>query len=421
MPDARRQRAAQGQSVCGVRVEQRPAFRRSGRCRPEPATVMDSTIDPTEPEARVDGAERGKRDDAPHPTRVRRAGIRPHKSGGSALDWVKAVAMPLVTVAITSIGGYYFTTLSSQRETRESNEHLYAQLLSQREQSDSVIRKDMFGVVISQLLSNVKSGDWASRVLQLELMASNFNESLDLAPLFKDLNRRLVAAKNIDKATLASLRKRLDTSASNVILKQVASLGGRGFQCDNQVGLDPAMSGSPIISEQVPMRQLVPNFEEGKNESAAAAAAAPASAASSALSTCPSSITVPVSAGDKLVGIEAEIVDVDLDQREIEVRLRVKFDDDKQYFDRHFWVGQYDFPMLDNTQLEHGLRAAVVVSDFVVADDPKDRAANSFVNVHLVVFPAGAASLKERQDYDDILTDMLRMKPAHAAKGDSKI
>lgn len=32
----------------------------------------------------------------------------------------------------------------------------------------------------------------------------------------------------------------------------------------------------------------------------------------------------------------------------------------------------------------------------------------SFVNVWLVVFPAASASLKERQDYEDILHDMLR-------------
>jgi hypothetical protein len=34
----------------------------------------------------------------------------------------------------------------------------------------------------------------------------------------------------------------------------------------------------------------------------------------------------------------------------------------------------------------------------------------SFVKFNLVVFPGASASFKERQDYDDILLDMLRAR-----------
>ena len=76
--------------------------------------------------------------------------------------------------------------------------------------------------------------------------------------------------------------------------------------------------------------------------------------------------------------------------------------------DRHFWVGQYDFPMLDNTQLSHGLRTSVVMTDFLVArtQDGKDNKVSS--NFTWSSFRRPSASFKERQDYDDILLDMLR-------------
>ena len=72
--------------------------------------------------------------------------------------------------------------------------------------------------------------------------------------------------------------------------------------------------------------------------------------------------------------------------------------------------------MLDNTQLAYGLRTSVVITDFVVPESGPDREGNSFVALHLVVFPASSASFKERQDYDDILNDMLRMRTRPGGK-----
>ena len=99
---------------------------------------------------------------------------------------------------------------------------------------------------------------------------------------------------------------------------------------------------------------------------------------------------------DALATAEASITQLraDLERREIEVRLQVDFTDNpEQSIDRHFWVGQYDFPMMDNVQLPHGLRASVVVTEITVPANPDDRALNSFASVHLVVFPAASASL----------------------------
>ena len=112
-------------------------------------------------------------------------------------EWTKVVLLPLVTLVISIVGSWYFTDLSKEREarqsrqaqeseTRDSKQRLYAQLLTQREQSDATIRKDMFEVVLGRFLSDRQQGNLSDQVLQLELLANNFNQSLDLAPLFKD-------------------------------------------------------------------------------------------------------------------------------------------------------------------------------------------------------------------------------------------
>ncbi len=303
-------------------------------------------------------------------------------AGARRLEIVKAVAMPLVTLVITLFGGYYFTNLSKEHEARESSERLYAQLLTQREQSDALIRKDMFGVVINRFLSDAKKEDWSNKVLQLELLANNFNQSLDLAPLFKDLARNLSQGTTLPAAENADLKKRLDTSAANLIFKQVNSLGRRGFVKEHQMPLADweKRFGEPFIDERIALSRLVPAMAQDAQHS------------------------------KDSVRFRVEIVDVSTQRREVEIRLRIDFSSNAdEDVDRHFWVSQYDFPMLDNTQLAHGLRSSVVITDYFVPDGPaEDREANSFVKFHLVVFPAASASFKERQDYDDVLIDMLR-------------
>jgi hypothetical protein len=310
---------------------------------------------------------------------------KPDDRMSKVLEWTRAIGMPLVTLAVTIVGGYFFTTLSNEREARESNDRLYAQLLTQREQSDALIRKDMFGVVIKSFLADVKPEDWSTKVLQLELLANNFNQSLDLAPLFKDLARRLAQGTNVPSAQSAALKRRLDRTAANLIFRQVNSLARRGFVKEQQLPLADWQKsfGKPFIDEPVPKTKLMPSTSDST-----------------------------VGGKDPIYfNVSVELVDVAVERREVEVRLRVNFPDpNDQDVDRHFWVGQYDFPMLDNTQLPYGLRVSVVITEFFVPDAPEEREANSLVQFHLVVFPSASASFKERQDYDDILQDMLRTK-----------
>ncbi len=305
----------------------------------------------------------------------------------NSLEWVKAMGMPLVTLLVTVVGGYFLTSLTKDRETRDSDERLYAQLLSQREQSDALIRKDMFGVVIKEFLKDARqeradtTEEWRNKVLQLELLAYNFNQSLDLGPLFKDLARKLGNSSGLSCAESTELKKRLDRTAADLVIKQVNSLARRGFvkAAQEPLGGWQQRFGKPVIEETIPKLRLVPSAPQMRVDE------------------------------KEQIYFAVEIVGVDFEQQEIEIRLRVNFSGTKDSdVDRHFWVGQYDFPMLDNTELSSGLRVSVVVTELFVPE--QDREENSFVKLHLVVFPGASASFKERQDYDDILLDILRAR-----------
>jgi hypothetical protein len=62
-----------------------------------------------------------------------------------------------------------------------------------------------------------------------------------------------------------------------------------------------------------------------------------------------------------------------------------------------FWVGFYDFPMVDNIRLPNDQRCAVVLDTF---EEP-------MTQYTLVCFPASRASLKEKPYYEDVLQRVL--------------
>src|SRR3954463_11729152 len=66
-------------------------------------------------------------------------------------DKVGIVLRPLnglLTAVAVGLLGYYTSSIVRQQETRDSNERVYTQLMSSREQADSGLRKDMFLSII---------------------------------------------------------------------------------------------------------------------------------------------------------------------------------------------------------------------------------------------------------------------------------
>src|SRR5262245_43894276 len=149
------------------------------------------------------------------------------KSPSHLVELVKVLALPLVTLVL----GYLFNSSLNERQQIDNNVRLYAEMMGRREEADSNLRKDMFNSILNTFMAkdpNSKSTpeeQIRQQILSLELLAYNFHESLDIAPLFKDVGRRIPVG---DTPVANELRTRLESVALQVIEHQLTALSDVG-------------------------------------------------------------------------------------------------------------------------------------------------------------------------------------------------
>src|SRR4051812_43066393 len=106
----------------------------------------------------------------------------PPESKADKFNWMellKVVAIPLVTLLL----GFLFNRSLDKRQTSENNLRVYTEMMGRREQADSDLRKDMLKSILDTFMKKdpkLPMGDQLNQeVLNLELLAYNFHESLD--------------------------------------------------------------------------------------------------------------------------------------------------------------------------------------------------------------------------------------------------
>lgn len=296
------------------------------------------------------------------------------KSGWDKAEIILSPVGGLLTALAVAATGFFGTRyLNSQQET-ETNQRVYAELMSQREEADVQLRKDMFKSIIDTFLTSSK-GQPKEDVLKLELLAYNFHDSLDLGPLFKQ------AYQDIDDHVPADQKQpyleRLERVASVVTGRQVSALKEPGQAEERPVDLlelDSKPAGFVVYEGDMRLPVL--------------------------WGSSPNSNDPDYKARHFML----ELLRPDRKTREILVRLRItapgSTDITNPEVDKNFWVGFFDFPMIDNTRLSHDQRCAVVLNDF----DPR----SNFAQVTVVFFPGDRASLKEKPYYDEVLHTLYR-------------
>jgi hypothetical protein len=271
-------------------------------------------------------------------------------------DKVSVVLHPmggLLTALAVTFVGVKGSQVLDRRQSVDTNARLYSELMSRREEAESSLRKDMFVSIISSFLQPSR-GDLDGKVLNLELLAYNFNDSLNLKPLFLDIQRRLRKSTDPDGQDFL---QRINRVAKETTAKQLFSLQGQGKSFTRSV-----------------------DFEE-------LAAAGPAG-----IPFDPETVTVRKTTCE--VGLR--VLKLDRDQQQLTVRLEVKFPGSHPELPdtrATFNVGYFDFPVIDNTRLTNGLRCAVTLTNF-------SRAA---ADLTTVCFPGEFASLKDRPYYDEVI------------------
>ena len=101
----------------------------------------------------------------------------------------------LIAKAATAIGallaGVAIPIVINYNQEKNRETQLYVQIMTQREQSDSTLRSQMFNALIGSYFGPDILKDPEKQMMYLHLLSLNFQEFFDARPLFEDLNRRV--------------------------------------------------------------------------------------------------------------------------------------------------------------------------------------------------------------------------------------
>ena len=267
----------------------------------------------------------------------------------------------LLTAAAIAVFGFVTSSVLDRRQAMDTNTRLYSELMSRREESESALRKDMFVSIINSFV-NRSGTDLNSDVLNLELLAYNFHESLNLKPLFVDLRKRIAraeaAAKTPEaKAECADCAYRLGRVAREIVRKQLVVLEGAGRKFDRTIDMSNDPEGTSLEPATLTLDSIPTTFS-------------------------------------------LDVLGVDKENHEIRVGLNIETPDPaqgRQTKSVSFTVSFFDFPMIDNTRLLRGQRCAIVLNGF----------SEQSADITMVLFPGVYASLKEKPYYNEVIENVL--------------
>src|SRR6187399_2388617 len=124
---------------------------------------------------------------------------------------ISGLMRDLATPLSVAIVGLLASIYVNRQQSFDANHRAFAELISQREGADTNLRIEMFKTVLEGFLRQ-GTDNIPDQILKLEILANNFNESLDLSPLFQDVFRKVNASGPSDLN-----RDRLTRVASNVV------------------------------------------------------------------------------------------------------------------------------------------------------------------------------------------------------------
>lgn len=270
------------------------------------------------------------------------------------------------------------------------NARMYVELMSQREQAESQIRKDMFTAILSEFFTIGANGpqDVSERLLQLEMLALNFGETLSLSPLFRELERDLETVRPSEdlvwRLNKTRYTERLRSLASRVTGWQLSrlSIGGQRFPIE--VPIAQVTDGARYVwPDSVASGDWELNKDLIDEDRGAWIAATKAQMAGFRL-------------GDIDRTFTATFSDANRDKKTVRVALQIVSSDQPRPAQMEFELSYFDFPMIDNTRLSDDHRFAVVMEDF---DD-------EYIKLVAVSFPGLYASQREQPFLNEVITQV---------------
>jgi hypothetical protein len=316
------------------------------------------------------------------------------------LEVLSKVLAAILLPIVLAVGGFLLnqsmerqkqqeTERMEEQKQQETRKQLHMTLINQRESADSALRKDMFQHIIKSVVGEKNdAGKLRDQVLNLEVLAQNFHDSIDLRALFYGVERDLIDKSKpeyhqISEKERKDLRARLKRVAAEIRNRQFSAL--KELQNSAHFTIDLERVGEDY--SKPPYVCVIPNKQTGKNDE-----------------------YIVLSPSNKTkFSIRTQVLDKDEDTEELNVRVQIitKHDDGKVSLQAaEMWVGFYDFPAIDNLRLvgsDH--RCAVILNQFEKSNpDGKEKA--NFAKISVIVFQGCRGSLKEKAYYEQVVENL---------------
>jgi hypothetical protein len=253
--------------------------------------------------------------------------------------------LDLIAKAGTAIGallaGVLIPVVINYNQEKNRETQLYVQIMTQREQSDSTLRSQMFNSLIGSYFGQDILKDPEKQMMYLHLLTLNFQEFFDARPLFEDLNKRINPEQ----------RERLLAIARDA--------------ADRQINLLTKPNNEPMeirlcVEETDDCKKMGTFTLKGKN-------------------------------GPYPFAVWLQEVDPS------DIRVRVSSAAENFNFKTiEFTMSYFDTPFMNNTKLEDGSRFSFVLRNA----DP----ARKIATIEVVTFPEEYMNLRDRPYFDEMLS-----------------
>lgn len=265
--------------------------------------------------------------------------------------------LDLLSKAVTAIGallaGVAIPIVINHNQEKNRETQLYVQIMTQREQSDSSLRSQMFNALIGSYFGEDILKDPEKQMMYLHLLTLNFQEFFDARPLFEDLNRRVNPEQ---KARLLAIAR---------------------DAADRQVNLLTKPNNEPIE-----LRLCVESSSDCQNMG-----------------------TFNLKGRDETYPFAVRLQDVGPS----EIKVRVSSAGENFNFKTiEFTMSYFDTPFMNNTKLVDGSRFSFVLRNA----DPQRKIAS----LEVVTFPDEYMNLRDRPYFDEMLSRLGEKSGATKSK-----
>jgi hypothetical protein len=304
------------------------------------------------------------------------------------LKWlIEKLTLPLVLAAITIVFQWNANQRSraeiaaaDQRAQAESRSRLYTELLHKREDADTAVRRAVFDKLMDRYLSPDPK-DLDDKLVALELLAVNFHDSLNLSPLFWQIDRQITT---LGSRANPQLREHLTRVSQGVKDRQMAFLAPEDFA-----------KPLPVELAAVPSIAL-------PTEGCVAVEALAQSGQGSSMLEVNAGFADNDAKGLSMLHQRRFSIAVDC-KDPLQQRLRLIVSDVATSRRWIFWVDLYDFPLVTFTPLLRDERFALVLDRY---DD-----GFGLAWLRLAYFPASRSGAKDKPHVADVMARLSIAPP----------